>query len=78
MDIIDQVSQLLSGLEIIERNRRAGEELGKAMLLQAAIEDYVDSVSTRNWERARGQLTCILMAVVNMIPALPSEKPKDG
>ncbi len=76
MDVLDQAAQLLTESESIEKNRRAGMLLGKAVLLQAATEDCIDSASRRDWERARRSLTCILVDVLNMIADLP-DPPKD-
>ncbi len=73
MDIWDEVTRILDANEVLEKNRRAGQELGKAVLLQAAIEDYVDSVTKRDWEQARDQLASVLVAAMNMLADLPQD-----
>jgi hypothetical protein len=69
--VLEDASQLLAESESIQKNRRAGMLLGKAVLLQAATEACVDSVSTRDWEHARHKLACVLIDVVNLIADLP-------
>ncbi len=74
MDVLGQVSQLLTETDSVRKSRRAGRLLGEAVLLEAATEDCVDSVSARDWERARQQLACILVDVINMIADLPDSQ----
>ncbi len=71
MDIWDQVDKLLSELKAADLDRRTGQEMGKAILLRVATLDYLDLVREQDWDGARGQLDCILVAVVNMISCLP-------
>ena len=76
MDVLDEVAQLLSSLEAIEKEQRAGQEMGKAMLLRSALEDYVEWVKRRDWPKARVCLDRILRAGTYMISSLPESESK--
>ena len=77
MDILDQVARLVSEYDTAEKKQRASLELGKANLLRAAADNYVKYIRQHEWESAREQLERILLAVVNMIPYVPSDESKD-
>ncbi len=78
MGLWDQVAQLLTAAESTEKNRLAGRVLGKAVLLEAATEDCVGSVSGRDWELARRQLACLLIDIVNLMAELPEDDTDNG
>ena len=71
MDILDQVARLLNDFETKKDERRASMELGKAIMLQAATDVYLDHIRKQEWGMARGQLDRVMMIVVNMIPDPP-------
>lgn len=74
MDILDEVAQLLSSLDAIEKEQRAGQEMGKAMLLRSAMEDYIEWVRRRDWPKARACLERIVEAGNYMVSSLPDSE----
>ncbi len=77
MGIQDQVIRLLSDLDAIETEQRLAQEWGKALLLHSGTQAYVDCVSKRDWQKARGYLKQIIRVANLMIIDLPEDQSGD-
>ncbi len=75
---MDQVARLIDALDRVEQEEITSRETGKAILLHAATAEYLQRVRNRNWPAARERLTSILVAIANMISALPENERKDS
>ncbi len=74
VDVLAQVDRLLSNLDAIENEQRIAHETARAILLQSAMEEYLELVRKGDWPKARTCLHRVLQVANYIVADLPTSE----